>query len=92
MSEIIELWNIPKFLEKSDRSFRDLCMVTEDVPGVPKSIFKLELISICEVFGYQIAEAIGVRVPQMQGFWTPDETMSTFLKLFVQIIQDDVGK
>lgn len=70
MSAIIELCNIPKFLEKNDSFFRGLIMVTEDVRGVPKSIFKFEPISICEVFGYQIAEAIGVRVPQMQGFWT----------------------
>jgi len=69
MSEIIELCKHPKFLNKSDQSFYNLCTITEDVYGVPKSIFKFDLISICEVFGYQIAEAIGVRVPIMHGFW-----------------------
>jgi len=65
----MELSNIPKFLGKSD-SNPVLPLVTEDVRGVPKSIFKFEPISICEVFGYQIAEAIGVRVAQRRGFWT----------------------
>jgi hypothetical protein len=45
-------------------------VVTEAVPRMPKSIFKFKLGSVCEVLGYQIARAVGVRVPQMQGIWT----------------------
>ena len=72
MSELIELHHVSKLLEETDQSILGigLGMVTEAVPRVPKSIFKFKPISVCEVFGYQIAEAIGVRVPQMQGVWT----------------------
>lgn len=69
MSVIIELCDSPKFLEENNRSRFSPDIVTEAVLG--KSIFKFEQTSISEVFGYQIAEAIRVRVPQMQGFWTP---------------------
>lgn len=72
MSEIIELRNVDKLLEEANSISDPLVppVVTEAVPGMPKSILKFKSISICEVFGYQIAEAIGVRVPQMQSFWT----------------------
>jgi hypothetical protein len=78
MSELMELHNIAKLLEETDQSILGigLGMVTETVPRVPKSIFKFKPTSICEVFGYQIAEAIGVRVPQMQGFWTREAIRS----------------
>ena len=73
MSEIIELQSVVKLLEKTNSKLIKAplvpSVVTEAVPGMPKSIFKFKPISVCEVFGYQIAEAIGVRVPQMQGFW-----------------------
>jgi hypothetical protein len=78
MSELMELHNVAKLLEETDQSILGigLGMVTEAVPGVPKSIFKFKPTSICEVLGYQIAEAIGVRVPKMQGFWTQEAIQS----------------
>lgn len=74
MSKLMELHNIAKLLEEADQlnSHVYRTPVIEGIPGVPKSIFKFKPISICEVFGYQIAEVIGVRVPQMHGFWTPN--------------------
>jgi hypothetical protein len=68
MAKLIELHCVTNLLEEADRPFIGPGVVTEAVPGMPKSIFKFKPTSVCEVFGYQIAEAIGVRVPQMQGF------------------------
>lgn len=80
MSEIIELTNMPIFLEENNQSFLGSRMLTETVPGVPKSIFKFRLSSICEVFGYQMAEAVGVRVPQMQAFWVSTDVKTGEIK------------
>ena len=76
MSELIELHNVARLLEETDRSFVGPDVVTEAVPGMPKSIFKFKLGSVCEVFGYQIAGAIGVRIPQMQGVWAQEAIQS----------------
>jgi hypothetical protein len=76
MSKLIELHNVANLLEETDRARMGPGVVTEGVPGMPKSIFKFKPTSVCEVFGYQIAEAIGVRVPQMQGFWTREAMQS----------------
>ena len=39
--------------------------------GCQRAILKFEPGSICEVLGYQLATALGMRVPRMQGVWTP---------------------
>ena len=78
MSTLMELHNVTRLLEETDQSILGIKfgIVTEATPRVSKSILKFNPTSICEVFGYQIAEAIGVRVPQMQSFWTREAIRS----------------
>ena len=39
--------------------------------GCKHAILKFKSGSVCEVIGYQLAAALGVQVPRMQGVWTP---------------------
>lgn len=40
--------------------------------GLSRALLKFKSYSVCEVFGYLLAEAIGLRVPPAVPFWTPD--------------------
>lgn len=71
MHKLIELDNVNKLLNGSCKYGYYDGMVS-DVGGFAKSLFKFRETSVCEVFGYQIASAIGVRVPKMQGVWTKE--------------------
>lgn len=71
MHRLIELHNIETLLNEAQEFSGENKLVT-GVAGMAKSIFKFDIISVCEVFGYQIASAIGLRVPRMQGVWTKE--------------------
>ncbi len=71
MHPLIELHNVETPLNEAKEFVGGNILVT-GVAGLVKSIFKFDIISVCEVFGYQIASAVGVRVPRMQGFWTQE--------------------
>src|SRR2546422_620780 len=47
-----------------------------DVGGFSRAILKFSELSVGEVFGYEMARALGVRVARMQGVWTM-ETVNT---------------
>jgi hypothetical protein len=71
MHRLVQLHNVSTILDGAERFAGENRLVT-GLAGLPKSIFKFKIISACEVFGYQIALAIGVRVPRMQGVWTQE--------------------
>lgn len=75
MHWLLELHGIEKLLDEAERFLGGNGLVT-GVGGFARSIFKFSSISVCEVFGYLLAPAIGVRVPRMQGVWTR-EAVST---------------
>jgi hypothetical protein len=72
MSNLIKLDNIGDLINKADYYGWPSNVI--DVTGLSsefqKAIIKFDIISVCEVFGYQIASAIGINVPKMQGFYT----------------------
>lgn len=78
MSHLIELNNIETILALGEKPipFSSNKVVSDIMPGVKKAIIKLDAVSVCEVFGYQIALFIGINVPRMQGFWMPKATDS----------------
>ncbi len=69
MHWLIELHNVERLLSEAEQFSGGNGLVT-GVGGFARSILKFSSISVCEVFGYQIASAIGVRVPRMQAVWT----------------------
>jgi hypothetical protein len=71
MHRLVELHNVETLLNEAEKFAGENGLVT-GVAGLAKSIFKFDIISVCEVFGYQIAWAFGVRVPRMQGVWTKE--------------------
>jgi hypothetical protein len=76
MSQLIELNNVERLLNEAEpitneaEPFTASSGLVLDVGGLGKSIFKFKEFSVCEVFGYQLASAIGLRVPSMRGVWT----------------------
>jgi hypothetical protein len=71
MHRLIELHSIETLLNEPQKFASENRLVT-GVAGLAKSILKFNITSACEVFGYQIASAIGVRVPSLQGVWTKE--------------------
>src|SRR2546427_2930689 len=69
MHRLIELDNVEELLQNSQR-FSGGNGLIENIGGLARSILKFSPLSVCEVFGYQMATALGVRVTRMQGFWT----------------------
>src|SRR2546427_10791487 len=69
MHRLIELDNVEELLQNSQR-FSGGNGLIENIGGLARSILKFNPLSVCEVFGYQMATALGVRVDRMQGFWT----------------------
>ena len=69
MRQIIELDYVERLLREAER-FSGGNGLVRNVGGFATSILKFSPNSVCEVFGYQIAAAVGVRVPRMQGLWT----------------------
>jgi len=69
MHELIELNDIRKVLSEAERFDRGLTKVVSDLGGLKRAVIKFNPNSICEIFGYQIASTIGVRIPRTQGFW-----------------------
>lgn len=67
MHQLIELDDI-SILTQASRPESN--RIVTNVGGFRSAIVKFERISVCEIFGYLIANALGVRVPRMQGFWT----------------------
>lgn len=78
MSNLIELHNIEQLLEQAEDYcwYSDSKLISGASSPFEKSIIKFDPVSVCEVFGYQIASSIGINVPKMQGFWVP-ETINT---------------
>ena len=66
---LIELGNVEELLRSAER-FTGGNGLVSTVGPYPRSILKFSSLSVGEVFGYQIATALGVRVARMQGFWT----------------------
>ena len=75
MHWLLELHSVEKLLGEAERFSGGNGLVT-GVGGFAKSILKFSSISVCELFGYLIAPAAGVRVPRMRGVWTR-EAVST---------------
>lgn len=71
MHKLVELHDVERLLIEAEPLAGGNALVT-GVGGLARSIFKFDVISVCEVFGYLIAGALGVRVPQMQGVWTQE--------------------
>src|SRR3989442_11013962 len=69
MHAVIELRDVEKVLNDAERVAGGNGLVA-GVGGFATSILKFSSISVCEVFGYLIASAFGVRVPRMQAIWT----------------------
>lgn len=70
MAEIIELNRIEMLLAHAQEDIAGNKVIKNPVPGMHEAILKFESTSVCELLGYQIARAFGVRVPRMRGFWT----------------------
>jgi hypothetical protein len=66
---LIELENVDELLRNAE-SFPGGNGLVVNVGAFARSILKFSLLSVGEVFGYQMAAALGVRVARMQGFWT----------------------
>ena len=66
---LIELNNVEELL-RSAEGFTGGNGLVSNVGPYSRSILKFSPLSVGEVFGYQIATALGVRVARMQGFWT----------------------
>ena len=75
MHWLLELHNVGRLISEADRFSGGNGLVT-GVGEFARSILKFSSISVCEVFGYLIASAIGVRVPRMRAVWTR-EAVST---------------
>ncbi|MFQ5801423.1 MAG: hypothetical protein ACE5JQ_00830 [Candidatus Methylomirabilales bacterium] len=69
MHRLVELDHVEGLLRDAERFSGGNCLVM-DVGGFAKSMLKFSSISVCEVFGYQIAAAVGIRVARTQGIWT----------------------
>jgi len=69
MHRLIELDNVEELLRNAE-PFSGGNGLVRDVGGFARSILKFSSLSVGEVFGYQMATALGVRVARMQGFWT----------------------
>ena len=72
MSNLIKLNNVQELINggKEYSEWSSNKIISGIAPDFDKAIIKFDGISVCEVFGYQIASAIGVRVPRMQGFYS----------------------
>lgn len=70
MHQLIALDDVNRLLREAQPFSGGNGLVT-GVGGLARSILKFSSISVCEVLGYRLAEAVGVRVPRMQGFWSP---------------------
>ncbi len=66
---LVELTNVEDLLRSAERFLGGNRLVV-NVGGFPRSMLKFSSLSVGEVFGYQMATALGVRVARMQGFWT----------------------
>jgi hypothetical protein len=66
---LIELNNVEELLRSAER-FTGGNGLVSNVGPYSRSILKFSLMSVGEVFGYQMAAALGVQVARMQGFWT----------------------
>ncbi|MGH9461123.1 MAG: hypothetical protein ACRD1X_07885 [Vicinamibacteria bacterium] len=75
MHSLLELHDVEQLLGEAERFSGGNGLVT-GVGGFARSILKFSSISVCEVFGYLLASALGVRVPRMQAVWTR-EAVST---------------
>src|SRR5256885_2659879 len=69
MHRLIELDDGETLLRKA-KPFSGGNGLVADVCGFTKAILKFSSISVCEVLGYQLAAAFGVRVPRSQGIWS----------------------
>ncbi len=78
MSNLIKLNNVEELIKKAEEySWTSKVIdVSSIVSEFQKAIIKLEDFPICEIFGYQIASALEIRVPKMQGFGVQDKTNS----------------
>jgi len=67
--QLIELDRVEELLRTAE-SFPGGNGLVVNVSGFTRSILKFSSLSAGEVFGYEMAKALGVRVARMQGFWT----------------------
>jgi hypothetical protein len=70
MHRLIELDNVENLLRNAQSFPGGGNGLVVNVGGFAQSILKFSSLSVGEVFGYQMATALGVRVARMQGFWT----------------------
>ncbi len=69
MHRLIELDRVEELLRTADR-FHGGNGLVANVGDFTRSILKFSPLSVGEVFGYEMATALGVRVARMRGFWT----------------------
>src|SRR5438132_289956 len=61
--------------ERTTGGWTTLCLVEGAVPEFPRALLKLTHVSVCEVFGYQLARLMGVTVCRIVPMWTDEPTL-----------------
>src|SRR6266545_3968196 len=71
MYQLVQFDHVERLLREAETFSGGGDGLVRNVGGFATAILKFRSISICEVLGYQIAAAVGIRAARTQGFWTP---------------------
>jgi hypothetical protein len=70
---------------------RDVPVVEGLIPGFPRALLKLKPTTLSELWGYQLAQHLGVRVPRCAGFWIAEDVRVERPEPEQQMLAGDFG-
>ena len=99
MSELKKIQDLQRLLAEAERPPLGHFAICGDLVGSRRALLKMKQFSVNEVLGYQLAKAIGVRVPRMQGIWPreavdvpPDGRIAAFrIGIVIQYLDETSG-